>query len=146
VKNDPLAGPDRPVVKPDVRSARLPPLRQCELVPVRWQVAETVPSRGGTVGYDALLRCPLPRRDLRSELEPRCTEVEIIWQRRPSKAVHPVRYPVKDARLGESLQGRLRDTGSFCLAARDEPPLILGDPRDTAESRIPCHYFIIARE
>jgi hypothetical protein len=34
VKNDPLAGPDRPVVKPDVRSAGLPPLRQCELVPV----------------------------------------------------------------------------------------------------------------
>jgi hypothetical protein len=43
------------------------------------------------------------------------------------------------------LQGSLRDTGAFGLAARDEPPLILGDPRDPAESRILWHYCSIAR-
>ena len=38
VKDDPLAWADRPAVKPDVRSAGLPPLRQRELVSVcgRW--------------------------------------------------------------------------------------------------------------
>lgn len=46
-----------------------------------------------------------------------------------------MRYPVKDPGLGEPVQGRLGDAGSFCLAARDEPPLILGDSRDAAESR-----------
>ena len=107
VKNDPLVGPGRPVVKPDVRAAGLPPLRQRELVPVCGQVAKTVQHRGRTVGYDPLLRCPLPRRNLGSELQPRRTKFEVIRQRRPGQAVHAVRYPVKDARLGESLQRSL---------------------------------------
>jgi hypothetical protein len=34
------------VVKPDVRSAGLPPLRQRELVPACGQVAQTVQRRG----------------------------------------------------------------------------------------------------
>ena len=144
VKNDPLVGPDRPVVKPDVRAAGLAPLRQRELVPVRRQVPETVQRRGRTVGYDPLLRCPLPRRNLRSELQPRRTKVEVIGQRRPGQAVHAVRYPVKNARFGESLQRSLRDTGTFGLAAGDEPPLVFSDPRDAAESRVPSHYCIIA--
>jgi hypothetical protein len=45
VKNDPLVGPDRPVVKPDVRLAKLPPHRQRELVPVCRQVANTAHRR-----------------------------------------------------------------------------------------------------
>jgi hypothetical protein len=44
VKNNPLVGPDRPVVKLDVRSARLPH-RQRELVPVCRQVANTAHRR-----------------------------------------------------------------------------------------------------
>src|SRR5207244_8117071 len=116
-------------------SAGLPPLRQRELVPVSGQVTKTVQRRGRTVGHDPLLRRPFPRRNLRGELEPRRTKVEIIRQRRPGQAVHPMRYPVKDARLGEPLQRSLRDTGTLGLAARDEPPLILSDPRDAAESR-----------
>jgi hypothetical protein len=98
------------------------------------------------VGYDALLRCPLPRRNPRGELEPPRTEVEVIWRRRPSQAVHAVRYPVKDGRFGESLQRRLRDAGTLGLAASDEPPLILGDSRDAAESRAPYHYCISAHK
>jgi hypothetical protein len=143
VKNDPLAGPDRPVVKPDVRAAGLPPLRQRELVPVCGKVAKTVQRRGRTVGYDPLLRRPFPRWNLRSELEPRRTKVEMIWLRCPGQPVYAMRYPVKDARLGEPLQRSLRDTGTFGLAARDEPPLILSDPRDAAEGRVLCHYCII---
>jgi hypothetical protein len=131
------------VVEPDVGSAGLPPLRQRELVPVCGQVAKAVQRRSRTVGYDPLLRCPFPRRNLRGELEPRRTKVEMIWRRRPGQAVYAMRYPVKDARLGEPLQRSLRDTGTFGLAARDEPPLILGDPSDAAESRVPCHYCII---
>jgi len=106
-------------------------------------VAKTVQRRGGTVGYDALLRCPLPGRNLRSKLEPRRAKIEVIWRRHPRQAVHAVRYPVKDACLGEPVQGRLRDAGSFCLAAGDEPPLILSESRDAAERRVLCHYFII---
>jgi len=132
VKNDPLTGADCPVVEPHVRPARLPPLRQRELVPVCGQVAQTVQRRGRTVGYDPLRRCPLPRRNLRGELEPGRPKADMIRRRRPGQAVHPVRYPVKNARPGEPLQGSLRDTGAFGLAARDEPPLILSDPRDAA--------------
>jgi len=47
------------------------------------------------VGYDPLLRCPFPPRNLRGELEPRRTKAEVIRRRRPSQAVHAVRYPVK---------------------------------------------------
>jgi len=144
MKNDPLAGPDCPVVEPDVWPARLPPLRQRELVPVCGQVAKTVQGCGGPVGYDPLFWCPLPRRNLRGELEPRRPKAEVIRRRRPGQAVHAVRYPVKDACLGESLQGCLRNTGTFGLAARDEPPLILSDPGDAAESRVLRHYCIIA--
>ena len=145
VKNDPLAGRDRPVVEPDVGSAGLPPLWQREPVPVCGQVAKAVQRRSRTVGYDPLLRCPFPRRNLRGELEPRRTKVEMIWRRRPSQPVYAMRYPVKDVRLGEPLQRSLRDTGTFGLAARDEPPLILGDPSDAAgSSGVSCHYCIIA--
>jgi len=45
VTNDPLVGPDRPVVKPDVQPARLPPLQQRELVPVCGHVAKAVQRR-----------------------------------------------------------------------------------------------------
>ena len=144
MKNDPLAGPDCPVVEPDVWPARLPPLRQRELMPVCGQVAKTVQRCGRPVGYDPLFRRPFPRRNLRSKLKPRCPKVEVIRRRCPGQAVHAVCYPVKDASLGESLQGCLRDTGAFGLAARDEPPLILGDRGDAAESRVPRHYCIIA--
>jgi len=122
----------------------LPPIRQRELVPVCGQVAKTVQRRGRTVGYDALLRCPFPRRNIWGELEPRRTKVEVIRRRCPGQTVHAVRYPVEDARLSESLQRSLRDTGTFCLAARDEPPLILSDSGDATESRVPYHYCIIA--
>ena len=94
--------------------------------------------------YDPPFRRPFPRRNLRGKLEPRCPKVEVIRRRCPGQAVHAVRYPVKDARLGESLQGCLRDTGAFGLTAGDEPPLILGDPGDATESRVPRHYCIIA--
>ena len=144
VQNNPLTGGDCPVVEPDVRPARLPPLRQRELVPVCGQVAKTVQRCGGPVGYGPLIRRPLPRRNLRGELEPRCPKVEVIRRRCPGQAVHAVCYPVKDACLGESLQGCLRDTGAFGLAARDEPPLILGDPGDAAESQVLRNYCIIA--
>jgi len=46
VTNDPLIRPDRPVVKPDVLPARLPPLQQRELVPVCGQVAKTLQRPG----------------------------------------------------------------------------------------------------
>ena len=144
VENDPLAGPDCPVVEPDVRLARLPPLRQRELVPVCGQVAKTVQRCGGPVGYDPLIRRPLPRRNLRRELEPRGPKAKVVRRRCPSQAVNAVRNPVKDARLGEPLQSSLGDTGIFGLAARDEPPLILSDPGDAAESRVLRHYCIIA--
>jgi hypothetical protein len=113
VANRPSARADCPVVEPDVGSAGLPPIRQRELVPVCGQVAKTVQRRSRTVGYDALLRRPFPRRNLWGELEPRRTKVEIIRQRRPGQAVHAMRYPVEDARLGEPLQRSLRDTGTF---------------------------------
>ena len=144
VENDPLAGPDCPMVEPDVRPARLPPFRQRELMPVCGQVAKIVQRCGRPVRYDPLFRRPFPRRNLRSKLKPRCPKVEVIRRRCPGQAVHAVCYPVKDACLGESLQGCLRDTGAFGLAARDEPPLILGDPGDAAESRVLHHYCIIA--
>ena len=144
VENDPLAGPDCPVVEPDVRPTRLPPLRQRELVPVCGQVAKTVQRCGGPVGYGPLIRRPLPRRNLRGELKPRCPKVEVIRRRCPGQAVHAVCYPVKDACLGKTLQGCLRDTSAFGLAACDEPPLILGDPGDAAESRVLRHYCNIA--
>jgi len=144
VENDPLAGPDCPVMEPDVRPTRLPPLRKRELVPVCGQVAKTVQRCGGPMGYDPLVRRPLPRRNLRRELEPRGPKAKVVRRRCPSQAVHAVRNPVKDARLGEPLQSSLGDTGTFGLAARDEPPLILSDPGDAAESRVLRHYCIIA--
>lgn len=144
VENDPLVGPDCPVVEPDVWPARLPPLRQRELVPVCGQVAKTVQRCGRPVGYDPLFRRPFPRRNPWGKLKPRCPKVEVIRRRCPGQAVHAVCYPVKDACLSESLQGCLRDTGAFGLAARDEPPLILGDPGDAAESQVLRHYCIIA--
>ena len=113
-------------------------------MPVCWQVTKTVQRRGRTVGYGPLLRCPLPRRNLWGELEPRGTKAEVIRWRCPGQAVHAVRNPVKDARLGESLQRSLGDTGIFGLAARDEPPLILGDRGDAAERRVLGHYCRIA--
>ena len=143
VENGPLIGADRPAVEPDVRPTRLPPFGQRELVPVRGKVAETIQRRGRTVGYDALLRCPLPGRNLRGELEPCRTKVEVIRRRRPRQAVHAVRHPVKHARLGEPLQGSLGDTGTFRLTARDEPPLIFSDLSDAAEGRVLYHYCII---
>ena len=91
-----------------------------------------------------LLRRPLPRRNLRGELEPRRPKVEVVRRRGAGQAVYAVRNPVKDARLGEPLQRSLGDTGTFGLAARDEPPLILGDPGEAAKSRVLRHYCIIA--
>jgi hypothetical protein len=127
VKLDPLTRAERSLVEPNVGSARLPPVREREIVPLRRQVAEAIQCRGGTVGYDPLLRRPLPSRYLRGELKPRRPKVKVIWRRRPHQAVYAMSYPLHHPVGGQPLQGSRRHSRQLSLATGQEPPLILGE-------------------
>ena len=87
VERDPLALAKNSPVEPDVGAARLPPVREREIVPLRREVAEAIQRRRGAVGYHPLLRRPLPSRNLRGELKPRRAKAEVIRRRRPCFAV-----------------------------------------------------------
>jgi len=143
-EDDPLARGDLSVMQPDVLAARLSPHRQGELMAIRGEMAEAVQCRRRAVGDDPLLRRPLPGRNGWCELQPRCPKLEVIRWWRPRQAVHPLCHPIKDTCRGETLQGGPGDAGMLCLAAGDEPPLILCDTGEAGKGRILGHYCTIA--
>jgi hypothetical protein len=69
-KTDPFSVLQWPNVNADVRTAGLTALRERELVSVGGEVPQGVDRRRRPVGDDTLLGCPLPRREVGSELEP----------------------------------------------------------------------------
>ncbi len=140
VEDDPLARGNGSLMQPDVLTARLPPNREGELVPIRGEVPEAVQRCGGAVGDDPLIWGSLPCRNLRGELQPGCPELEVIRWRRPREPIHPLCHPVKDARCCETLQGGLRDAGALGLTASDKAPLILSDLCEATERGVSWHH------
>ena len=67
---DPLTILKRPHVDPDIGPSGLLALRHCEFMPFGREVPQPVHLRSRSVGDDTLVRCPFPRRDAGSELEP----------------------------------------------------------------------------
>lgn len=131
------------LVESDVRLARLPPLREREIVPVCGKVAETVKGRGRTMRHDPLFRRPVPGRKLRRQLEPGRPKSEIAGRGRSRQPVHAVSDPVEYARRGHPLQGGGRDASSLSLASSHQAPLIFGDRRKAAERRVVDHHYCI---
>src|SRR5438034_326570 len=72
-------------------------LRDGELVPIGRKMTEPVQRRGGPVRHNSLLGCPLPRRDVRGQLEPRRPKVLVVWRRGPDHEVDAAGHPFERA-------------------------------------------------
>ena len=59
----------------------------------------------------------------------------MVGDRSSGEAVHAVVYPLEDRRRDQTLQRRPRDTGTLCLLAGQQPPLILGDDGEPSNCR-----------
>ena len=60
-------------------------------------------------------------------MEPCGPKGKMIRNRRAQEVVYAVGYAFEDGVVGQALKRCLRHARSFCLAACDEAPLVLGD-------------------
>ena len=143
-QRDPLVLIHGSLMEAHVAPAGLPPPRQGEVVAVLREMAEAVKGRRGPVRGDALFRCALPTGKFGSELEPGGTEVNVIRHWRAGQVVYAVGHTLQYALGCQALQGGPREAGQLGLAPGYEPPLVLGNLGEAAESGIPFHDCILA--
>jgi hypothetical protein len=129
-----------PNVNADVRTASLTTLGERELVAVSGEVPEGVDRRRRPVGDDTLLGCPLPRREVGSELEPGCPQVQVVGNGGGDHPVHAVRNPFEEPPLsGQAFQGSRPDPCLLNLTSCEKPPLLLGNLLEPWEDRKSWH-------
>jgi len=93
---------------------------------------------------DSLLRYPFPRRNPRSELKPCGPECRLIWHWGAAEVVHALGHTLEDALRRQTLKRGPGHAGKFCLSAGQEPPLVLGDLRESAQCGVACHRCILS--
>ena len=131
-------------MKADITAAGLTSHRKGELVGVGGEMAKPVQSCGGSVRDDSLMQGPIPRRDLRGELQPRSAQFGMVRERRTTEVVHPVGNSPKDRTArDEAIEGRPGNPSHLSLAPRDEAPLVFGGAGNGPEGRGMRHYCII---
>jgi hypothetical protein len=135
-ETDPFSFFKGPNVNADVRTTRLTALRKCELVSVSGEVAQRVDSRRRTVGDDTLLGCPLPRREVGSELEPGGPQVQVVGNGGGDHPVHAVRHPFEEPSPScQAFQRSRTDPFILNLTSGEKPPLLLGNLLEPREDR-----------
>jgi hypothetical protein len=145
-KADPLSVIEVTVVQPDVGKPGLTPRRKGELVPVGRKVTEPIQLRRRAVRDDSLSRYPLPSQSVRSELEPRGPQVEVVRQRRADEMIDTVGNTFQHSPVGgEPTERRRSDASALSLAPRDETPLILRNLSDVSKGCLARHYCSISR-
>jgi hypothetical protein len=136
----PLSVFEWPNVNADVRTAGLTALRERELVSVGGEVPEGVDRRRRPVRDDTLIGCTLPRREVGSELEPGCPQVQVVGNGGGDHPVHAVRNPFEEPTLsGQTFQRSRPDPFVLNLTSGEKPPLLLGNLLEPGEDRKSWH-------